>query len=167
MPALHETKKEYHYRNRLMEIRDLAKEAVIISEDSTFRDAISLMVSKQTNNILVVDEDGRLSGEISVSDLMNGIVPDYLEPDRVLEELATEAGFAKAVKAAGDKFVTDFMSADFEAVHVGDNLLTIAGTAITHSTESIPVVDDEDHPIGVISRMGLKKILAEYLDIKE
>ena len=98
---------------------------------------------------------------------MNGIVPDYLEPDRVLEELATESGFAKAVKAAGDKLVSDFMSVDFEAVHVGDNLLTIAGTAITHSTESIPVVDDEDHPIGVISRMGLKKILAEYLDIKE
>jgi CBS domain-containing protein len=150
-----------------MEIRDLAKEAVIVSEDSTFRDVISLMVSKQTNNILVVDEDGKLSGEISVSDLMNAIVPDYLEPDKVLEELNTEDGFAKAVKGAGDKLVSDFMSVDFEAVHVEDNLLTIAGTAIAHSTESIPIVDADDHPIGVISRMGLKKILAEYLGIKE
>jgi CBS domain-containing protein len=150
-----------------MEIRDLAKEAVVVSEDSTFRDVIALMVRKQTNNILVVDDDGKLSGEISVSDLMNGIVPDYLDPDKVLEELSTEKGFAKAVKAAGDKLVSDFMSVDFEAVHTGDNLLTIAGTAITHSTESIPVVDDEDHPIGVISRMGLKRILAEYLGIKE
>jgi CBS domain-containing protein len=150
-----------------MEIRDLAKEAVVISEDSTFRDAISLMVRKETNNILVVNEDGQLSGEISVSDLMNGIVPDYLEPDKVLEELSTEAGFAKAVKAAGDKPVSDIMSVDFEAVHVDDNLLTIAGTAITHSTESIPVVDADDHPIGVISRKGLKHILAEYLGIKE
>lgn len=150
-----------------MEIRDLAKEAVIISEDSTFRDAISLMVRKQTNNLLVVDEDGKLSGEISVSDLMNGIVPDYLEPDMVLDELSKEAGFAKAVKAAGDKLVSEFMSADFEAVHVDDSLLTIAGTAIAHSTESIPIVDHDNHPIGVISRMGLKHILAEYLDIKE
>lgn len=150
-----------------MEIRDLAKEAVVISEDSTFRDAISLMVRKQTNNILVVDEDGKLSGEINVSDLMNGIVPDYLEPDSVLEELSTEKGFAKAVKEAGDKPVSEIMSVDFEAVHLDDNLLTIAGTAITHSTESIPVVDADDHPIGVISRMGLKKILAEYLGIKE
>lgn len=150
-----------------MEIRDLAKEAVVVSEDSTFRDVISLMVSKQTNNILVVDEDGKLSGEISVSDLMNGIVPDYLEPDKVLKELSTEAGFAKAVKAAGDKLVVDFMSSDFEAVHAEDNLLTIAGTAIAHSTESIPVVDVDDHPIGVISRMGLKRILAEYLGIKD
>ena len=150
-----------------MEIRDLAKEAVVVSEDSTFRDAISLMVSKQTNNLLVVDEDGRLSGEVSVSDLMNAIVPDYLEADKVLEELSTEKGFAKAVEAAGDKLVSDFMSVDFEAVHVDDNLLTIAGTAIAHSTESIPVVDQEDHPIGVISRMGLKHILAKYLGIKD
>ncbi len=150
-----------------MEIRDLAKEAVVVSEDSTFRDVISLMVSKQTNNILVVDEDGKLSGEISVSDLMNGIVPDYLDPDNVLDELSTEKGFAKAVKEAGGKLVNEFMSVDFEAVHVDDNLLTIAGTAIAHSTESIPVVDGDDHPIGVISRMGLKHILAEYLGIKE
>ncbi len=150
-----------------MEIRDLAKEAVVVSEDSTFRDVISLMVRKQTNNILVVDEDGKLSGEISVSDLMNGIIPDYLDPDKVMDELSTEEGFAKAVKAAGDKLASDFMSADFEAVHVDDSLLTIAGTAITHSTESIPIVDADDHPIGVISRMGLKQILAEYLGVKE
>jgi CBS domain-containing protein len=158
--------KEYHYPIELMEIRDLAKEAVIVSEDSTFRDVVSLMVSKQTNNILVVDEDGKLSGEISVSDLMNGIVPDYLEPNLVLDELSTEAGFRKAVRAAGDKIVSDFMSVDFEPVHAEDNLLTIAGTALAHSTESIPIVDADNHPIGVISRMGLKHILAEYLEIK-
>lgn len=150
-----------------MEIRDLAKEAVIISEDSTFREAIALMVTRETNNLLVVDEDGKLSGEISISDLMNGIIPDYLDPDKVLEELATEKGFAKAVKEAAEKPVSDIMSSDFEAVHVDDNLLTIAGTAIAHSTESIPVVDGDDHPIGVISRKGLKHILAEYLGISD
>jgi CBS domain-containing protein len=84
-----------------------------------------------------------------------------------MDELSTEAGFAKAVKAAGDKLASDFMSVDFEAVHVDDPLLTIASVAITHSTESIPIVDGEDHPIGVISRKGLKHILAEYLGIKE
>ncbi len=150
-----------------MEIRDLAKEAVVISEDSTFRDAISLMVSNETNNLLVVDEEGKLTGEISVSDLLNAIVPDYLEPDKVLEELSTEEGFGAAVKAASEKEVRDFMSVDFEAVHMDDTLLTIAGTALTHSTESIPVVDEDNNPIGMIARKGLKRILAEYLGITE
>jgi CBS domain-containing protein len=150
-----------------MEIRDLAKEAVIISEDSTFRDALSLMMHRQTNSLIVVDDDGKLSGEIGVSDLLNAIIPDYLEPDKVLEELATEEGFGKAVQDAEGREVRDFMSVDVEPVNVDDNLLAIAGTAIAHGSQHIPVIDHEGRPIGVISRRGLKHILASYIGIKE
>ncbi len=150
-----------------MEIRDLAKEAVVISEYSTFREALSLMVKKQSNAILVVDEEGRLSGELGVSDLLNAIVPDYLDPDKVLDELSTEEGFERAVKAASDKEVREFMTVDIEPVHVDDSLLTIAGTAIAHGTQHIPIVDHDERPIGVISRRGLKHILAKYLGIKD
>ncbi len=150
-----------------MEIRDITKEAVIISEDSTFRDAISLMITKQTNSLLVIDEEGKLSGEIGVSDLLDAIVPDYLDPENVLDELSTEEGFAKAVKNAELKSVRDFMMVDFQAVHVDDSLLAIAGIAIAHGSQQIPIVDQDDRPIGVISRRGLKHILAKYLDIHE
>ena len=150
-----------------MEIRDLTKEAVLISEDSTFRDAIALMVSKQTNSLLVINEDGELTGEVNVSDLLNAIVPEYGEPDTILEELGTEKGFGDAVKNATDKKVSDFMSVDIQAVHVDDSLLTIASTAIAHETQHIPIVDHDNHPIGIISRRGLKHILAKYLGIKD
>lgn len=150
-----------------MEIRDLAKEAVIISEDSTFRDALSLMMVKHTNSLLVVNEDGKLSGEIGVSDLLNAIIPEYLEPDKVLEELATEKGFATAVQDAEGKEVRDFMTVDIEPVYIDDSLLSIAGTAIAHGTQHIPVIDHDDRPIGVISRRGLKHILASYIGITE
>lgn len=150
-----------------MEIRDLTKEAVIINEEATFRDALSLMVSKQTNSLLVVDEEGKLSGEVGVSDLLDAIVPEYLDPENVLDELSTEDGFAKAVKNAELKSVRDFMMVDFQAVHVDDTLLAIAGTAIAHGSQHIPIVDHDDRPIGVISRRGLKHILAKYLDIHD
>jgi CBS domain-containing protein len=146
-----------------MEIRSLAKEAVIISEDSSFREAISLMLKNESNTLLVTNAEGELTGEVNVSDLLNGIVPDYLDPDLVLEELSTEEGFAKAVKAAGDKEVRDFMSADIEPVHVDDTLLVIASTAIAHNTDQIPLVDQDNRPIGMISRRGIKQILAKYL----
>ena len=150
-----------------MEVRDLTKEAVLISEDSTFRDAIALMVRKQTNSLLVINEDGELTGEVNVSDLLNAIVPEYGEPDTILEELGTEKGFGDAVKNATDKTVSDFMSVDIQAVHVDDSLLTIASTAIAHETQHIPIVDHDNHPIGIISRRGLKHILAKYLGIKD
>ncbi len=148
-----------------MEIRNLAKEAVIVSEESTFREALSLMLKNETNTLLVVNEEGQLSGEVRVSDLLNGTIPDYLDPDKVLEELSTEEGFAKAVKAAGDKQVSDFMSAEIEPVRVDDTLLSIASTAIAYNTDQIPVVDEENRPIGMISRRGLRQILAKYLGI--
>lgn len=150
-----------------MEIRDLAKEAVVISEDSTFHDALALMVSKQTNALLVIDEDGKLSGEVGVSDLLNATVPDDIDPDLVLENLSTEDGFRDAVQDAAEKVVRDFMTVDIQPVHVDDSLLAIAGTAIAHGTQHIPVVDHDVHPIGVISRRGLKHILAQYLGIKD
>ncbi len=150
-----------------MEIRDLTKEAVLINEDSSFRDAIALMVSKKTNSLLVIDEDGKLSGEVNVSDLLNAIVPEYGDPDNIMHELGTEKGFGDAVRGAEDKLVSDFMNIDVQPVHVDDSLLTIASTALTHGTQHIPIVDHDNRPIGVVSRRGLKHILAKYLGIKD
>ncbi len=150
-----------------MEIRDLTKEAVLIGEDSTFRDAIELMIRKQTNSLLVVGEDGGLVGEVKMSDLLDAIVPVDMDGDSIEEILGTEKGFEKAVKDAEFKEVREFMTTDIEPVHVDDTLLTIAATAISHQTAHIAIVDHDNRPIGVISRRGLKHILAKYLGIKE
>lgn len=150
-----------------MEIRDLTKEAVLINENSTFRDTIALMVSKQTNSLLVVNDDGLLVGEVKVSDLLDAIVPMNLDPEDVDKTLGDEEAFRKAVRDASDTEVRDFMTIDIQPVHVDDSLIRIAGTAIAHRTAHIPIVDHDDHPIGVISRRGLKHILAGYLGIKD
>ncbi len=150
-----------------MEIRDLAKEAVVITEDATFHDAISLMVMKQTNSLLVVDDDGRLSGEIGMSDLLNAIVPEYIDPEEMLGKLNTEEGFAEAINNASGKEVRDFMTVDIQPIHVDDTLLAISSTAIAYGTQHIPIVDHDSRPIGVISRRGLKHILAKHLGIPD
>ena len=150
-----------------MEMRDLTKDAVLISEDATFRDAIALMVKKQTNSLLVIDEDGELTGEVNVSDLLDAIVPVNLDGDSIEENLGTEAAFGSAVRDAEEIQVKEFMTVDIQAVHVDDSLINIAGTAIAHQTAHIPIVDHDNRPIGVISRRGLKHILAEYLGIKD
>ncbi len=150
-----------------MEIRDITKEAVLINENSTFRDAIALMISKQTNSLLVIDDNGILTGEVKVSDLLDAIVPLDLEAEDIEKTLGDENAFAHAVQEASDCPVSDFMTVDIQPVHVDDPLITIAGTAIAHQTAHIPIVDQDNHPIGVISRRGIKHILAGYLGIKD
>ena len=148
-------------------MRDITKEAILIAEDASFHDAIALMMKKHTNSLLVVGEGGVLTGEVNVSDLLDAIVPMDLDGDHVAKQLGNEELFEMAVKDASDIEVRDFMNTDFQSVHANDSLLTIAATAIAHQTAHIPVVDHEDRPIGVISRRGLKHILAKYLGIKD
>lgn len=150
-----------------MEMRDITREAFTIDEEASLREALACMVEKQTNSLLAVNEHGELSGEVGVSDLLDAIVPISMDGDRVLDALGTEEAFKEAVKEASDKTVRDFMNVDIQPVRSNDSLITIAGIAIAHQYARIPVVDHENRPIGIISRRGMKHILATFLGIQE
>ena len=148
-----------------MELKEIIKEAVIIDEETTFRAALTTMIKQQTNSLLVVGADGTLVGEVSVSDLMDAVVPDYLDGDTIAENFATEAEFKKAVLAAGDKEVSSFMSVETDPIHITDDLITVAATAIAERRARLPVVDEKERPVGIISRRELKEMLASFLGI--
>ena len=150
-----------------MEVKDITKPAVTISQEASFEEALKAMISGQTNTLLVTDENGELVGEVSVSDLLDAVVPEYLDGDGVSVNFATEEMFEEAVKAAKDRIVKEFMTADFSAVELEDGLMEVAATAIAHQRARMPVVDKDNHPVGIISRRGLKQIIARYLGIKD
>ncbi len=149
-----------------MELKDITKEAVTVSEYTTLGEALELMLTAHTNTLLVTDDDGILVGEVSVSDLFDGIVPMNLDGDSAFDVIKDETSFAQALKAAQDKPVIDFMSSDFDSVHPNSSLMEVAAIAIAHARGRIPVVDHDDRPIGMISRQGLKRILGRYLHQK-
>ncbi len=147
-----------------MEVKDITKDAVIVTEDASLSEALEKMVNQKTNTLLVVNEEGKLSGEVSVTDLLDAIVPEYLDGDSIAAHFATEGMFKEAVKDASEKQVQFFMSSDYSSVTLSDGLMSIAAIAIGHQRARIPVVDEENRPIGIISRQGLKHILAKYLE---
>lgn len=143
------------------------KPAVTISEEASFKEALKAMVDQKTNTLLVVDDAGALVGEITVADLMDAIVPEYLDGDNIAANFATEEMFEEAVRDAAEQQVKFFMSHDFSVVEVDDGLMSIAATAIAHQRARIPVVDKDGHPVGIISRQGLKHIIAKFLGIDD
>jgi len=150
-----------------MEVKDFIKPAVTVSEDSSFKEALTAMINGQTNTLLVVDEEGVLVGEVSVADLLDAIVPEYLDGDTIATKFADEAMFIEAVRDAEMRPVGEFMSTDFNTLEITDNLMTVATLAIANKRARLPVVDADNHPIGIISRQGLKHIIANYLGIKD
>lgn len=146
-----------------MELKDITKEAVTISLYTTLGDALDLMLTAHTNTLLVTDDEGRLTGEVSVSDLFDGIIPPDFNGDNALQLLKDEAAFAATVAAAADTPVSDFMTTDFDSVYPNSSLIEVAAIAVSRGRGRIPVVDHDNRPIGMISRRGLKQILARYL----
>ena len=150
-----------------MKLKEITKEAFIISENATFREALDLMLNNHTNTLLVTDDEGKLTGEVSVSDLFDGIIPLSFDGDDALEHLKNEEVFAKTVQEAKDTPVFDFMSSDYTTVTPDDTILDVASVAIAHQRARIPVVDHDEHPVGIISRQGLKQILGKFLHKKQ
>lgn len=151
-----------------MELKEIIKDAVTIAADATFKDAVSLMIDRQTNTLLVTDDAGLLVGEVAVTDLLDAVVPAYLDDDAIAAHFATSEMFQKALSESADKLIKDFMMTPAEP-HIAENdsLMAVAQTAIANKSARIPVVDNEGKPIGIISRRGLKFIIAEYLGIIE
>ena len=148
-----------------MQAKDITKPAVCISEDATLRDAVGRMIKEQTNTLLVVGTGGVLVGEISVSDLLDAVIPEDLSGDDVVDHFTSEATFVTAVQMAADRPVEEFMVRDFSTVSSDDELITIAANAINHQRARMAVVDADGRPVGIISRQGLKQILAQFLGV--
>jgi len=146
-----------------MEVKDIVKAAVIINELDTFATALRLMTTQHTNTLLVTDAQGRLAGEVTVTDLLDAMVPDTLNGDDVIRHFADDAALLASLEIVHDLPVSEFMTRDFNALELNDNLVAIAATAIGHQRSRIPVVDIDNRPIGIISRQGLKQILSKYV----
>lgn len=147
-----------------MQLKEITKEAFVISENASFGEALDMMLNNYTNTLLVTNEKGKLSGEISVSDLFDGVIPLTMEGEDVIGHLKDEEKFIETVKRARETPVFDFMSSDYTTVNPDDTIMDVAAVAIANQQARIPVVDHDNIPIGIISRQGLKQILGKYMD---
>lgn len=148
-----------------MEVRDIIKDARVITEDTTFAEALTIMIRAQTNSLLVADEDGILCGDVSVADLLDAIVPLDSDGDVITSTFTDEIALKGLIINAQDRPVRDFMNVDYHTVKPTDGLMEIAAIAIAHQRARIPVTDHDGRPIGIISRQGLKHMLGSYLNI--
>lgn len=148
-----------------MEVQQIIKEAITITEEASFKDAVTMMIAKQTNSLIVVDKDGKLVGEVSVTDLLDAVVPEYLDGDNIAAHFASSDMFTDAVADIAEQEVRYFMDTDVETVRETEGIMSIAGAAIANKRARIPVVNEAHEPVGIISRRGLKHIIADALGV--
>ncbi len=147
-------------------VKEIMRACTIINKDKKFIDALTLMVKEKTNSLVVVDDESKVCGLLNTGRLIKQVVPTYLEKDMIAAHFATEKIFLEEVKKSKNVSIEKIMLLNPKTVTSETNLMEVSLIAISADQLRIPVVDEENKPIGIITRTELKKFFAEVLDVQ-
>lgn len=135
----------------------MTTEVVRATYGTPFKEVARLLGAHRVSGLPVVDEDEKVLGVVSETDLMirQAETPDPYEP-RKHPRLAglTRRGRTRAVKA-GARTAGRLMTAPPVTVHAENTIVEAARTMAKHRIERLPVLDEEDRLVGIVTRRDL------------
>ncbi len=104
---------------------------ISVSETLSVKEAVARMMAGRRAAVLVVDGQGRLSGIFTERDVLTRVVAPGLDPERTSLALV--------------------MTRDPEALAVGNRVAYAVNRMSVAGYRTIPLVDDERRPVGVVT----------------
>jgi len=151
----------------MSKIKQLMRKVVVIEETAKFIDAVKSLLQNKTNSLVVVNEKGEVTGLLNSGNIIKEVIPDYLEEDSLAAHFASEKIFVEDVLNAKDVSIKKFMIKNPMVVRVDDSVEEVAVAAMSNNQLRVPVVDENNKPIGLITRTEIKVLIGEILGIKE
>lgn len=137
----------------------------VITPEETLRDAVRIMKEKKTNGLIVLDGNRRVVGILSSWDVIQVIVPDYLEEDRHLAAFESGDTFAMRIAELADIPVSTFMTTPVQTVNPDDSLMQAATILSESHIRQLPVVQKDGELVGYLNRTDMKLKIAELLGV--
>ncbi|MFG2447941.1 CBS domain-containing protein [Streptomyces sp. NPDC048512] len=139
-----------------------------------FKEVARLLAAHAISGLPVVDEDEKVIGVISESDLLvrQAQTPDPYAPERRFRfSLPARGARRQAVKARA-RTAGQLMSAPPVTVYAENTIAEAARIMAQNTVERLPVVDEEDRLVGIVTRRDLlqvflrpdREIRAEVID---
>ncbi len=124
-----------------------------------FKEVARLLADHRISGLPVVDEDEHVIGVISETDLMTRqvLTPGSREPGRHFRALLTMTARRQAVKAKA-RTAGQLMSEPPVTVHADDTIVEAARTMAERQVERLPVIDEEDRLVGIVTRRDLLRV---------
>jgi CBS domain-containing protein len=138
-----------------------------VSPDADARGAIELLAQTDKGAIPVIDEERRVVGIVSESDLILSEVesdlhlPHYLNIMGGIVFVGSMKGFEKRLDKAFATKVSELMTAGPVVVHDYASAETVARTIADKHHNHLPVVDDEGRLAGMVTRADALAALVE------
>ena len=137
-------------------VRDvMTSPAVVISADASFKQAAEKLIAARVAGLPVVDDDHRVVGVVSESDLITKEDREHLESvPRVFQHRRTRAARAKL----DGRTVAGVMTRPPICVEADAPVATAARLMCDAGVRRLPVVDADGHVLGVVARADLLKV---------
>ena len=131
-------------QNRLIQDRPNMKSVesamikpVTVKADDSLNDAVNIMRTRRVDTIFVVNNQNKLLGFLDIEDINQGL--------RARKELI------------------DTMQRDVYKVHINSKLQDSVRTILKRNVRNVPVVDNDEHLIGLITRANLVDIVYDSI----
>ena len=138
----------------------MTEEVVRAEYGTPFKEVARLLADHRISGLPVVDDDQKVIGVISETDLMvrQAETPDPYEPKRRLR-LAdlTRSAKKQAVKAQA-RTAGQLMTAPPVTVRADAAIVEAARTMAQRRVERLPVVDEEERLVGIVTRRDLLQV---------
>ena len=146
-----------------MRVRDvMSKEVVYVDSADSVQVALDLMAENRVAALPVVNGKRHCIGMLSTSDLVD-VARDLSDDLLHLDELSSLTGSWLVNKLGddfGEKQLKDLMSYDVETISQEATIGTAAREMLRHQVHRLPVVDDHDRLIGIVSTMDILEVVA-------
>jgi CBS domain-containing protein len=129
-----------------------------VTPDDEARTAIDLLAKTDMGAIPVVDDDRKVVGIVSESDLVIADeesdlhLPHYLQIMGGIVFIGSMKGFEKRLEKAFATKVSELMSADPITVHTYEAADRVAKKIADHHHNHLPVVDEDERLAGMVTR---------------
>jgi CBS domain-containing protein len=140
-----------------------AMTTVIISveADDTIREVLSLMAEYRVTVLPVTDKRNRCVGILSTSDLIDPtqeVEEAFTDVERVGEPSRQWLLDKLTQEHLGQRKVSEIMTGAVVAVDRETPILTAAGEMLRHRVHHLPVVDDKQKILGIVSTMDVLSV---------
>lgn len=146
-----------------MIIKDLLeKDFVAIDKDSTWLEALALMLKHDTNGLFVLDKHDKYLGTVTITELISSVIPPYIKEDPDLAKSAPEGSFLKFCENSKDKKVKTFMNKKKPFYREHTKLIEIVATTLNNDGYRLPIVDADGKLVGVVNRRHIREALSRH-----
>jgi CBS domain-containing protein len=133
----------------------MTADVVSVREGAPFKHVVALLARHRISGLPVVDDDEKVLGVVSETDLM---VRQAARQDGTRRRLALSPAGRRNAARVRARTAGQLMSAPAITVRAGDSIAVAARTMAERRVNRLPVVDDEDRLVGIVTRGDLLQV---------